>query len=94
MRGARSGSSLIAKMPRLLRGIRPKCIVDLVGQVAPLGVLHEVDLADQVGDRHVRRRELFVVAVAAVDPLDLRVVALLGDDALAGLGHRRDRDRR
>ena len=94
MRGARSGSSLIAKMPRLLRGIRPKCIVDLVGQVSALGVLHEVDLADQVGDRHVRRGELFVVAVAAVHPLDLRVVALLGDDPLAGLGDRARSGRR
>ena len=42
-----------------------------VGEVAALGVLDQVDLADQVGDGHVGRGELLVVAVVAVDPLDL-----------------------
>ena len=37
-------------------------MVSLVGEVAALGDLDRVDLADQVGDRDVRRRELLAVA--------------------------------
>ena len=43
----------------------------LVGEVAALGDLDRVDLADEVGDRDVGRRQLLAVAAVAVDPLDL-----------------------
>ena len=47
----------------------------LVGQVAALGDLDRVDLADQVGDRRVGGGQLLAEALAAVDPVDRRVVA-------------------
>ena len=50
----------------------------LVGQVATLGHLDGVDLADQVGDRGVGRRQLLAEAVLAVDPVDPGVLAVLG----------------
>ena len=79
MRSARSGSSLIAKIPRF--GARHEAVVDgeLVGEVAALGDLDRVDLADEVGDRRVGRRELLAEAAVAVHPVDRRVVAVLGD---------------
>ena len=43
---------------------------ELVGQVATLGHLDGVDLADQVGDRRVRGGQLLAVALVAVDPVD------------------------
>ena len=51
----------------------------LAREIAALGVLDHVDLADQVGDRHVGSGELFVIAVVAADPGDRRVIAALGD---------------
>ncbi len=90
MRSARSGSSLIAKMPRLQCGIRPKWIVQLVGEVAPLGDADRVDLADEVGDGDVGRRQLLAVAAVSGQPGDRRVVAELLDDRPGG---RRDRMR-
>ena len=80
MRSARSGSSLIAKMPRLVRGHEAVVDRQLVGEVAALGDLDRVDLADEVGDRRVGRRELLAEAAVAVHPLDRRVVAALGDE--------------
>ncbi len=71
MRSARSGSSLMAKMPRLVRGSKPVVDGQLVGQVAPLGDLDGVDLADQVGDGDVGRGQLLAVAAVARDPHDL-----------------------
>ena len=63
IRGARSGSSLMAKMPRLVRGDDPE-VDDLgvgVGQL--LGRrLDRVDVSEQIGDRDVRSGQLFVVA--------------------------------
>ena len=56
----------------------------LVGQVATLGDLDRVDLADEVGDRDVRRGELFRVAPIARQPVDRRGVTLLLDDRPAG----------
>ena len=70
MRSARSGSSLMAKMPRFVRGHEAVVEGELVGQVAALGHLDRVDLADEVGDRRVGRGELLAVATGAVDPLD------------------------
>ena len=52
---------------------------ELVGQVAALGHLDRVDLADQVRHGGVGRGELLAVAVAAVHPGDRRLVAGLGD---------------
>ena len=53
------------------------------------GRLDRVDVAEEIGDRHVRRRELLVVALVPGHPLDRRVVAVLLEQPLA-LG----RDRR
>ena len=61
----------------------------LVGQVATLGHLDRVDLADEVGDRRVRRGQLLAEAVVAVDPRDRRVLAVLGDEVAGVAGHRR-----
>ena len=62
-----------------------------VRQISSLGMLHQIDLADQVGDRHVRRRQFFVIAVRAMHPFDLGIVSLLGDQALAAAGRGRNR---
>ena len=53
-------------------GARHEPVVDgeLVGEVATLGDLDRVDLADEVGDRRVGRRELLAEAAVAVHPLD------------------------
>ena len=63
-------------------GARDEAVVDgeLVGEVAALGDLDRVDLADQVGDRGVGRGELLAEAALAVHPLDRRLVAALGDE--------------
>ena len=50
----------------------------LVGEVAALGHLDRVDLADEVGDRRVGSGELLAEAIVAVHPVDRRVVAVLG----------------
>ena len=60
-------------------GHQPVVQGELVGEVAALGHLDGVDLADQVGDGGVGRGQLLAVAVAAVDPGDRGVVAVLGD---------------
>ena len=61
-------------------GARDQPVVDrqLVGQVAALGDLDRVDLADQVGDRDVGRRQLLGVAPVARQPVDRGRVAVLG----------------
>ena len=61
----------------------------LVGEIAPFGDLDRIDLADQVGDRDVRRGELLAVAVVAADPGDRQRVALLGRVLTAGAADRR-----
>ena len=55
-------------------GARDQAVVEgqLVGQVAALGDLDRVDLADQVGDRDVGRRQLLGVAPVARQPVDRR----------------------
>ncbi len=67
-------------------GARDEAVVQrqLVGEVAPLGDADRVDLADQVGDRGVRCRQLLAVALVAVHPADRRVVTQLGDE-VAGI---------
>ena len=64
-------------------GARHEAVVDgeLVGEVAALGDLDGVDLADEVGDRRVGRGELLAEAPVAVHPLDRGVVTALGDRA-------------
>ena len=49
-----------------------------VAEHAALRDLDRVDVADQVADRHVRRRELLGVPLVAVLPRHRQVVALLG----------------
>ena len=79
MRSARSGSSLIAEDAAVRAGHQPVVDGELVGEVAALGDLDRVDLADEVGDRRVGGGELLAVTTVAVHPLDRRVVAALGD---------------
>ena len=67
---------------------------ELVGEVAALGHLDRVDLADEVGDRRVGRGQLLAVAVVAVHPLDRRVVAVLGDEVAGVPRHRARTGRR
>ncbi len=52
----------------------------LVGEVAAFSDLDRVDLSDQVSNGDVRGRELLAVALIAVDPRDLDLVAVLGDE--------------
>ncbi len=91
MRSARSGNSLMAKIPRF--GARHEAVVQgqLVGQVPALGDLDRVDLADQVGDRRVGRGQLLAEAVVAVHPRDRRRVTVLGHQIAGVLRHRRVR---
>ena len=71
-------------------GARDQAVVDglRVAQRAALGDLDRVDVADQVADAGVRRRQLLAEPVAAVQPADRGGVAVLGDLAV-----RPDRDR-
>ena len=57
-----------------------------VTEVTPLGHLHRVDVADQVGDRRVGRRELLGVPLVAVAPRDAQVVAVRRRRLLGGDG--------
>ena len=60
-------------------------------QVPPLGVLDQVDFADQVGDRDVGRRQFFVIAAVAADPFDRAGVAFLRDEIARVFGERGQR---
>ena len=66
-------------------GARDEPVVEgqLVRQVAALGDLDRVDLADEVGDRDVGRRQLLGVAPVARQPVDGGVVAVALDDRAA-----------
>ena len=65
-------------------GARHEAVVDGrgVGEVAALGDLDRIDLADQVGDGDVGRGQLLGVAPVARQPLNGRLIAL-GVDQLA-----------
>ena len=64
----------------------------LVGQQMPTSCrLDRVDVAEDVGDRDVRRRELFDEAQLARQPGDRRAIAALGDQLAAVLGERLER---
>ncbi len=56
---------------------------ELVGEVAALGDLDGVDLADEVGDGGVGGGQLLAVALVAVHPFDGGVVAFGGDEVAA-----------
>mgnify|MGYP003694461713 CR=1 FL=1 len=70
MRSARSGSSLRPNTPRLVRGHQSVVHRLRIAEGAALGDLDGVDIADQVADRGVRRRQLLGVSLVAVQPLD------------------------
>ena len=74
--------------PPVRAGNEPVVDRELVGEVAALGHLDGVDLADQVGHRGVRRGQLLAVAFAPVHPGDRRVVAGLGDQVTGDARHR------
>ena len=88
IRSARSGSSLIATMPRWRA--RDQAEVDRlrVAEVATLGHLHRVHVTDQVGDAGVRGGQLLGVPLVAVSPLHRQVVAVLGGQAPGGVRDR------
>src|SRR5438132_2887661 len=67
-------------------GARDQSVVDgeLIGQVLALGDPNRVDLADQVGDRRVRRGQFLAVALGRSDPADGHPVALGGHAVAAG----------
>ena len=52
-----------------------------VGQITALCNPDRINLADEIGDRRVGRRQLLAVAVAAVHPSDRGAIAL-GDNQL------------
>jgi hypothetical protein len=60
---------------------------ELVGEVAPLGHLDGVDLADEVGDRGVGGGQLLAEAGVAGHPGDGRVVAVGGDEVAGVARH-------
>ncbi len=91
MRSARSGSSLSAKMPRLVRGQEAVVDGELVGEVAALRHLDRIHLADEVGDRDVGGGELLAVAPVARDPRDRGPVSLLADALAARRADRGER---
>ena len=82
IRSARSGSSLIATMPRWLRGISPKWIVSGSPSERPsatfIGSTSPIRSATLVSGRG----QLLGVPLVAVPPLDRQVVAELGGPAL------------
>ena len=72
---------------------RDEAVVEgqLVGQVAAFGDLDRVDLADQVGDGDVRRRELLGVAPVTRDPVDGGRITVGLDDGACSRADRRER---
>jgi hypothetical protein len=74
--------------PPVGAGDEPVVDGQFVGQVAALGHPDGVDLADEVGDRRVGRRQLLAEALSAMNPGDRRVVALLGHEIPGRLGDR------
>ena len=79
MRSARSGSSVDAEDASVGAGDEAEVDGQLVGEVAALGDLDGVDLADKVGYGDVGRGQLLRVPLVAGEPVDLEVVALLGE---------------
>ena len=67
------------KIPRWVRGSRPKWMVPSSPSERPSATLMGVDVADQVRDGDVGGRQLLGIAIVSVDPLDGRLVTPLGD---------------
>ena len=84
MRSARSGSSLIVDDPAVRARDEPVVERPLVGEVSAFGDLDGIDLADEVGDGDVGRRQLLGVAPIARQPVDRGVVAVALDDGPRG----------
>ena len=57
-----------------------------IRQIPPLGMLHQIDFADQIGDGHVRGGELLVITIGSMHPLDRGVVAMFADQLLPRFG--------
>jgi hypothetical protein len=74
-------------------GPRDQPVVDgqLVGQVPPFGHADRIHVADEIGDRCVRRGELFRVPAVARQPAHGSGVALLGDQRPARGADRTER---
>ncbi len=74
-------------------GARHEAVVHRLGvaEGAALRDLDRVDVADEVADARVGRRELLGVALAAVAPRDRQVVAELGREAAAARARRAQR---
>ncbi len=53
--------------------------------------LDRVNIADDVRDSHVRRRQFFNVSRVTVDPVNRRIVALFGDESFAVSADRTER---
>ncbi len=77
--------------PAMRAGQQPIVDRQLVGEVAALGHLDRIDLADQIGDRDVGRGQLLAVAPVARQPGDLGGVAALGHALAARRADRRQR---
>src|SRR6185312_14815475 len=57
---------------------------ELAGEVvSAAGCFDGIDIADQIGNRYVRRGELFNVALFGREPCNRRVVALFGNERAA-----------
>ena len=71
-------------------GARDEAVVHGLGvaERAALRHLDRVDVADEVADAGVRRRQLLAEALAAVLPVDRELVALLGQQGLAARADR------
>src|SRR6267378_3041065 len=64
-------------------GHEPVMDRELVRQITSLRDFDRVDLADEIGDRDVRRRELLAVALVAQQPHELDRIAVVGDAVFA-----------
>ena len=56
----------------------------LARQMPPFGMFDQVDFTNQVGNRDVRRRQLFVIAIIPSNPLDWRIISFL-DNEIPGI---------
>src|SRR5438876_945782 len=74
-------------------GTRDQAIVHrrFIRKIPPFGMFHQVDLPDQIRDGDIRRRQFFLIPIAAMRPLNFRIIRLLGDDALSHFRGRGDR---
>ena len=88
IRSARSGSSLIATMPRWERGISPKWMVSGSPSDRPSATFIGSTSPIRSATRGVRRGQLLGVALVAVPPRDPQVVAVRRHRGLRAVGDR------